>query len=151
MNPSGPMTEERLKEIEARREEAVDRWARGDIRLAYDVVTDDMPALVAEVRMLRGVLGIVGSVFGTPSSARVLDAAVLAKTVEELDAVEDLGVRVLNACRRANIRTVADMARLTAKEWLAFRNFGRRSLRRVREALEGEGLHIGALARPEGA
>lgn len=58
MSEPKPMTSERLAEIEARVAEAVQRWNSGDVRAAWDVTRDDVPALIAEVRRLRGLLGL---------------------------------------------------------------------------------------------
>jgi DNA-directed RNA polymerase subunit alpha len=63
----------------------------------------------------------------------------LGRSVDELE----LSVRSSNCLRRANIKTLGDLVRRTEQEMLKYRNFGKQSLKEIREILEGMGLHFG--------
>lgn len=54
-----------------------------------------------------------------------------------------LSVRALNCCNAADIRTVKDLAMITKRELLRFRNIGRKSVIELEEFLEDNNLHFG--------
>jgi len=60
----------------------------------------------------------------------------LNKTVEELD----LSVRSYNCLKRASINTVSDLTDMSEEEMMKVRNLGRKSLKEIKEKLEGMGL-----------
>jgi DNA-directed RNA polymerase subunit alpha len=60
----------------------------------------------------------------------------LNKSVEELD----LSVRSYNCLKRASINTVSDLTDMTEEEMMKVRNLGRKSLKEIKEKLEGMGL-----------
>jgi DNA-directed RNA polymerase subunit alpha len=61
------------------------------------------------------------------------------KSVDELE----LTVRSYNCLKNAKIRTLGDLVEKTEAELLRSRNFGRKSLRELKEVLAGLGLHFG--------
>ncbi len=65
--------------------------------------------------------------------------SVLARSIDELD----LSVRSANCLKNANIHTLRDLVRKSEKEMLETKNFGRKSLEEVQEALGGLGLRLG--------
>ncbi|GIV55484.1 MAG: DNA-directed RNA polymerase subunit alpha [Candidatus Kapaibacterium sp.] len=64
---------------------------------------------------------------------------ILQTPVEELE----LSVRAHNCLRAANIKTVADLVSKREQELLKYRNFGRKSLAEVAEAIQNLGLSFG--------
>jgi DNA-directed RNA polymerase subunit alpha len=63
----------------------------------------------------------------------------LKMSVDELE----LSVRAQNCLKAANIRTIADLVQYDEKRMLQFRNFGKKSLAEIAEALRERGLHLG--------
>ena len=63
----------------------------------------------------------------------------LAQPISELV----LSVRVYNCLERENIETVRELTIKTEKELLAYKGFGRESLRKVKEQLAYRGLYLG--------
>ena len=60
----------------------------------------------------------------------------LNKSVEDLD----LSVRSYNCLKRASINTVAELANMSEEDMMKVRNLGRKSLKEIKEKLEGMGL-----------
>jgi len=73
-----------------------------------------------------------------PSHAAVSNEN-LAKSVEELE----LSVRSYNCLKNANIRTIRELVQKTEAEMLKTKNFGRKSLKEIKEILAGMGLSLG--------
>lgn len=71
---------------------------------------------------------------GEPSCSSEL----LGKDIEKLD----LNYRSYNCLRLAGIKTVSELVQKTAAELLRVSNLGRKSLRDIREVLEGWGLQL---------
>ena len=65
--------------------------------------------------------------------------ALLSRKTEELD----LTVRTLNLLKANGIDTIRDLCRLTATDWLKFRNSGKKSLTELDEFLTDHGLTWG--------
>ncbi|MFN3535098.1 MAG: DNA-directed RNA polymerase subunit alpha [Desulfatiglandales bacterium] len=63
----------------------------------------------------------------------------LYKKVSELE----LSVRAANCLKNANIRYIGELVQKTEAEMLKTKNFGRTSLREIKEILEGMGLSLG--------
>lgn len=63
----------------------------------------------------------------------------LQKNVEELD----LSVRAKNCLKTANIRTIKDLVSKTEAELLSFKNFGKKSLEEIKEAIVDYNLFLG--------
>lgn len=63
----------------------------------------------------------------------------LSRSVEELE----LSVRSANCLQNANIRTIADLIQKTEMEMLRTKNFGRKSLKEIKELLNEMGLSLG--------
>lgn len=63
----------------------------------------------------------------------------LSRSVEELE----LSVRSANCLQNANIRTIADLIQKTEMEMLRTKNFGRKSLKEIKELLSEMGLSLG--------
>ncbi|MCS7082427.1 MAG: DNA-directed RNA polymerase subunit alpha [Bacteroidetes bacterium] len=63
----------------------------------------------------------------------------LRMSVDELE----LSVRAQNCLKAANIRTIADLVQYDEKRMLSFRNFGKKSLAEIVEALRERGLSFG--------
>lgn len=63
----------------------------------------------------------------------------LYRLVEELD----LSVRAQNCLQSAGVRYVGDLVQKTEQEMLKTRNFGRKSLKEIKDALGGMGLSLG--------
>lgn len=61
------------------------------------------------------------------------------KPIQELE----LSVRAQNCLDSADIRTVLDLVNLTDEETLKIKNFGRKTLKEVKEVLAGLGLRLG--------
>ncbi len=59
--------------------------------------------------------------------------------------IDDLefSVRSANCLKNADIHTIGDLIHKTEPELLKTKNFGRKSLKEIKEALEGMGLHLG--------
>lgn len=55
----------------------------------------------------------------------------------------DLSVRTRNALRKMNIRTLADLARITEPELRSYKNFGEASLEEIKTMLAQRGLRLG--------
>lgn len=66
--------------------------------------------------------------------------ALLDRPLEEFDTIS---VRSRNTLDKADIRTLADVARMTRDEMLQVANFGEKSLEEVAEVLAVNGLHFG--------
>ncbi len=60
----------------------------------------------------------------------------LNRSVEDLD----LSVRSYNCLKRASINTVADLTNMSEEDMMKVRNLGRKSLKEIKEKLEGMGL-----------
>jgi len=58
----------------------------------------------------------------------------------------DLSVRTRNSLRKMNIRTLADLLRLTEAEIRSYKNFGETSLEEIKAMLAQRGLRLGQLA-----
>jgi DNA-directed RNA polymerase subunit alpha len=63
----------------------------------------------------------------------------LAKSVDEME----LSVRSYNCLKNANIRTIGDLVQRTESEMLKTKNFGRKSLKEIKEILTTMGLSLG--------
>jgi DNA-directed RNA polymerase subunit alpha len=63
----------------------------------------------------------------------------LLKTVDELE----LSVRAANCLQAANIKLIGDLVQKTEAEMLKTKNFGRKSLKEIKEILAGMGLSLG--------
>jgi len=63
----------------------------------------------------------------------------LLRSVDELE----LSVRSANCLQNANIRTIADLVQKTEAEMLKTKNFGRKSLKEIKEVLAEMGLSLG--------
>ena len=63
----------------------------------------------------------------------------LLRNVNELE----LSVRAANCLKNANIRTIADLVKKTEAEMLKTKNFGRKSLKEIKEILSEMGLSLG--------
>jgi len=63
----------------------------------------------------------------------------LLKPIEELE----LSVRAHNCLINANIKRILDLVNLTEDEGLKIKNFGRKSLNEVKDAMKSFGLHFG--------
>jgi DNA-directed RNA polymerase subunit alpha len=63
----------------------------------------------------------------------------LNKSVDELE----LTVRSTNCLKAANIKTIADLVQKTESEMLETKNFGRKSLKEIKDILKGMGLDLG--------
>lgn len=58
----------------------------------------------------------------------------------------DLSVRARNALRKMNVRTLADLLRVTESELRGFKNFGESSLEEIKAMLSQRGLRLGQTA-----
>ena len=74
----------------------------------------------------------------TETGARPLNEN-LDKSVEELE----LSVRSYNCLKNANIKTIGDLVQKTEAEMLKTKNFGRKSLKEIKEILAEMGLSLG--------
>jgi DNA-directed RNA polymerase subunit alpha len=63
----------------------------------------------------------------------------LFRSVDELE----LSVRSANCLQQANIRTIGDLVQKTEAEMLKTKNFGRKSLKEIKEILTEMGLSLG--------
>ena len=63
----------------------------------------------------------------------------LLKTVDELE----LSVRSFNCLQNANIKYIGDLVQKTESEMLKTKNFGRKSLKEIKEILQEMGLSLG--------
>ena len=63
----------------------------------------------------------------------------LLRSVDELE----LSVRAANCLQSANIRYIGDLVQKTEAEMLKTKNFGRKSLKEIKELLAEMGLHLG--------
>ena len=63
----------------------------------------------------------------------------LDKSVDELE----LSVRSANCLQNANIRYIGELVQKTEAEMLKTKNFGRKSLNKIKEILAGMGLSLG--------
>jgi DNA-directed RNA polymerase subunit alpha len=63
----------------------------------------------------------------------------LNRSVEELE----LTVRSANCLKAANIKTIGDLIQKSENEMLETKNFGRKSLKEIRDILTGMGLSLG--------
>jgi DNA-directed RNA polymerase subunit alpha len=63
----------------------------------------------------------------------------LGKSVDEME----LSVRSYNCLKNANIRTIGELVQKTESEMLKTKNFGRKSLKEIKEILSGMGLSLG--------
>ena len=70
--------------------------------------------------------------------AEDLTSNTLDMTIEDLD----LSVRSYNCLKRANINTVADLARKSEEDMMKVRNLGRKSLEEVKKKLIELGLAL---------
>jgi DNA-directed RNA polymerase subunit alpha len=61
----------------------------------------------------------------------------------------DLSVRTRNALRKMNIRTLADLVRMTEAELRNFKNFGEASIEEIKGMLTQRGLRLGQVADEE--
>lgn len=75
-----------------------------------------------------------GTFMGEPEASKV--DSDLSTTIDELD----LSVRSYNCLKRAGLNTVRDLVNLTEEEMMKVRNLGRKSLKEIKEKLEGMGL-----------
>ncbi len=81
-----------------------------------------------------GVTGVVGS-----EQALGVPVDLFTKPIETLE----LSVRAQNCLDSADIRTVLDLVNLTDEEALQIKNFGRKTLKEVKDVLVGLGLRLG--------
>lgn len=106
-------------------------------------------ALTSAAHVLSGYIGLFSNVspvatlppvIGFPANGTSAPAAPGAPDVriEELD----FSVRTYNCLKKANIQTVADLARTTEEELMNIRNFGRKSLVEVVEKLNSMSLSL---------
>jgi DNA-directed RNA polymerase subunit alpha len=63
----------------------------------------------------------------------------LFRSVDELE----LSVRSANCLQQANIRSIGDLVQKTEAEMLKTKNFGRKSLKEIKEILSDMGLSLG--------
>ncbi len=77
--------------------------------------------------------------------ARAKYAAVLDTPVTDFD----LTVRTRNALRKMNIRTLADLLRITEAELRSFKNFGESSIEEIKTMLAQRGLKLGEAAEQQ--
>jgi hypothetical protein len=127
-------------------------WHRGLIvelcprchRLAMALVAEALRPQVSAERVMRIVVDLNDA---APRSERreALQPAGTANMNMRVDDL-DLSVRAANAMGRADIRFVGELVRMTELKMLSIRNFGRTSLREVREALAERGLSFGMRA-----
>lgn len=92
---------------------------------------------------IKDIMTSKGMVMDDPQESR------LAKTGGLLDTpVTDfeLSVRTRNALRKMNIRTLADLVRITEAELRAYKNLGESSLDEIKSMLSGKGLKLGQAA-----
>lgn len=68
-----------------------------------------------------------------------IDAALLLKPITELE----LSARAHNCLESHGIKRILDLVNLSEEEGLKIKNFGRKSLNEVKEAMEAVGLHFG--------
>lgn len=68
-----------------------------------------------------------------------MDVDLLLKPITELE----LSARAQNCLESHGIKRILDLANLTEEEGLKIKNFGRKSLNEVKEAMENVGLHFG--------
>lgn len=61
----------------------------------------------------------------------------------------ELSVRAANCLNNANITTVGELAMKTEADMLKYRNFGKKSLREIKDKLSGLGLYLGYKFDPE--
>ncbi len=61
----------------------------------------------------------------------------------------DLSVRTRNALRKMNIRTLADLVRMTEAELRNFKNFGEASIEEIKSMLAQRGVRLGQVADEE--
>jgi len=125
--------------------------ARSDFeRLMLEIETNGTitpsDALMEAARVLGGYIARFGALDGQISEPiQLAGGAVAAPTtpapdirIEELD----FSVRTYNCLKKANIQTIADLARTTEEELMNIRNFGRKSLVEVVEKLGEKGLTL---------
>ena len=119
-------------------------------QLVLDVETDGSigprEAVSSAGKTLRELLGLFADV-GEGVGLELGDIAVTSSAASDLDLeidVLDLSERPRNCLRRANINTVGDLVKSTAKDLLAITNFGHKSLEEVNIKLDSLGLSIAA-------
>ena len=76
-----------------------------------------------------------------PWATQQRKAPQLSETVEDVLG-DDLSIRALNGLRNSGIVTLGDLTGKTSRELLAIRNFGRKCLSEVQEALYDLDLHL---------
>lgn len=98
----------------------------------------------------RGLCKVTAEYLETlPSSEHaVQDKAIFIRKLNRLLEDLDLSVRVQNCFQSAGIKYVGELVRQTEQEMLKSRNFGRKGLSKVKEALEGLGLSLGMADHP---
>lgn len=64
---------------------------------------------------------------------------IMDRSIDELE----FSVRSANCLKNADIHTIGDLVHKTESELLKTKNFGRKSLKEIKETLEGMGLHLG--------
>jgi DNA-directed RNA polymerase subunit alpha len=124
----------------------VDNEANFD-KLTIEVTTngsiDAKEALASAAKMMMEHLNVLVELSEKASSTNYMvepdndqSNSDLNKSVEELD----LSVRSYNCLKRASINTVADLANMSEEDMMKVRNLGRKSLKEIKEKLEGMGL-----------
>jgi DNA-directed RNA polymerase subunit alpha len=92
---------------------------------------------------IRDVLASRGMVVEEEQEEALLkNSAVLDTPVTDFD----LSVRTRNALRKMNIRTLADLLRVTEAEMRSYKNFGESSLDEIKDMLAQRGLKLGQAA-----
>lgn len=89
---------------------------------------------LAKNNVQPGVVGLVSN-----ESALGVSVDLFTKPIETLE----LSVRAQNCLDSADIRTVLDLVNLTDEEALQIKNFGRKTLKEVKDVLVGLGLRLG--------
>src|SRR6185295_7929279 len=104
-------------------------WTDGSVR------PDDAVAFAAKI--LKDQLSIFINFEETEEAAKLNEN--LDKSVDELE----LSVRSANCLQNANIRYIGELVQKTEAEMLKTKNFGRKSLKEIKEILAEMGLTLG--------
>lgn len=97
-----------------------------------EIPFNEISKVEEETTKNAGVLDVKGPTNGLP-------VELFLKPIEELE----FSVRAHNCLINAGIRRVIDLVNLTEEDSLKIKNFGRKSLREVKEILRAFGLHLG--------
>ncbi|MBP7254416.1 MAG: DNA-directed RNA polymerase subunit alpha [Negativicutes bacterium] len=116
-------------------------WTDGSMR-PEEAISKAASVMIAHLKLFQNMAGIVSEdeeledTFMEP--AEDLTSNTLDMTIEDLD----LSVRSYNCLKRANINTVADLARKSEEDMMKVRNLGRKSLEEVKKKLIELGLAL---------